>query len=186
MEPKALANLNGMMVSSGSGNSSSPVKNGGGAATRETQTAPSTPMNRRDSTIWMRTPPEQLGHFSGGGIYDEHEGEDEDDEDREWGDVPMLTPVPKTPAPEAIAKFADELTVALGTPLPGDGGDSDYDEELLTRTCPAKTGRYAQLGEGVLGEQKDQGVLARLVAARRKSLQYAPKISSPLAKTWSG
>jgi len=168
MEPKALANLNGMIISS-------PVKSGG--STREAHTAPSTPMNRRDSTVWMRTPPEQLGYSMDDGAYDENV-----DGDLEWAEMAMLTPVPKTPAPEAIARYADELTVAIETPLPA--GDDEGREELLMQTCPPRTGVYAQLGEGILAEHKDQGVMARLVAARRKSLQYAPKVSSPLTRRW--
>jgi hypothetical protein len=167
MEPKALANLNGMIVSS-------PVK-----GSRDTHVMPSTPMNRRDSTIWMRTPPEQLG------IDADADGEYDDMAD--WAGVGMLTPVPKTPAPESIAQFAANVTPE--TPFHGDE-DEQTRQMLLMRTCPPAnnqaTGPYADMGRGVLGEDKDPNVMMRLMAARRKSLQYAPKIGSPLAKTWSG
>lgn len=54
---------------------------------------------------------------------------------------------------------------------------------MLTRTCPPKsTSAYSVLGEGVLKREKDEGVLMRLMAARRKSLQFAPKVGSPLAR----
>lgn len=156
MEPKALANLNGMLVSS-------PVK-----GARDAQTAPNTPMNRRDSVAWIRTPPEQL-----------------DADDKDYGDWEggMLTPVPATPAPETIARYGDNVTPET----PGEDDTVHFSREaLLMRTCPPQPNAYAQMGGGILGEQKDEGVLMRLMAARRKSLQYAPKVGSPLSKTWSG
>lgn len=152
MEPKAIANLNGTIV----------------ASTNETSGPPSTPKNRRESTLWMRTPPEQS---------------DEDDEkDLEWS-CALLTPVPKTPAPEALAKYASELPE---TPSSQEDTDlmSPTKHILLTRTCPLKGGRYHDLGHGILGRDKDEQVMMRLMAARRKSLQFAPKIGSPLARTW--
>jgi hypothetical protein len=57
-------------------------------------------------------------------------------------------------------------------------------EQLLMRTAPARRTTFADLGQGVLGEEKDQHVLLRLMAARRKSLQFAPKVASPLSRTW--
>lgn len=156
MEPKALANLNGMLVAS-------PVK-----GARDAQTAPSTPMNRRDSVAWMRTPPEQLGT---------------DDKDGGDWDGGMLTPVPVTPAPEAIARYAENITPET----PGVDDTVRFSSEaLLMRTCPPQPNTYTLVDGSILGEQKDEGVLVRLMAARRKSLQYAPKVGSPLAKTWSG
>jgi len=164
MEPKALANLNGMLVPT-------PMKNATSSNSRECHTAPSTPANRRDSSLWIRTPEDDRLH--------------EDGEESEWDMGGMLTPVPKTPAPEAIARFA-----AAATPAGSDTDDAESmagveREELLMRTCPPKTSVYHDLGEGVLSRDKDQGVMMRLMAARRKSLQYAPKIGSPLSKAWA-
>lgn len=153
MEPKALANLNGTIVSS-------PVK---GSRT------PNTPMNRRDSTMWMHTPSDQ----------DEEEG----DEELEWSCV-LLTPVPKTPAPDAVARYAAELPE---TPSGADYDDMDSSptkQDLITRTCPPKANPYRDMGAGILSREKDEQVLQRLMAARRKSLQFAPKIGSPLSRTW--
>ena len=122
-----------------------------------------------------------------------HTPEDEDDENHDqdgiheddWEVADMLTPVPVTPAPEVIARFA--LNVTPETP------STDIDDEdplaarevLMTRTCPPKPSSCQQLGEGILRKEKDQGVMMRLMAARRKSLQFAPKIGSPLAKAWN-
>ncbi|KAI5865873.1 hypothetical protein GGS23DRAFT_357674 [Durotheca rogersii] len=162
MEPKALANLNGTLVT--------PVKNTGGSA-RECQTVPNNHASRRDSTVWMRTP---CGH-------DDDDELDEHDWDKE---LSMLTPVPKTPAPEAVARYAMDVTP--DSPMAGDDyKDSPERDQLLMRTCPPKKSVYADLGQGVLQREKDQGILMRLMAARRKSLQFAPKIASPLSKAWN-
>ncbi|KAF5022098.1 hypothetical protein F66182_5844 [Fusarium sp. NRRL 66182] len=158
MEPKALANMNGTLVTS-------PAKGG-------SRTAPSTPINRRESTQWMYTPSDQGD-------------EDEEMEDVEWSEA-ILTPVPKTPAPDAIARYAANL--APETPSAEDE-DDDLDESptksaILTRTCPPKANTFREMGAGIISQEKDDHVLVRLMAARRKSLQFAPKIGSPLARAW--
>ncbi|UNI23669.1 hypothetical protein JDV02_009475 [Purpureocillium takamizusanense] len=161
MEPKALANLNGTIVG-GSSRTSHP---------------PNTPKNRRDSSLWMHSPSDQDGQ--------EDRDHDDDDDDLEWSCV-LLTPVPKTPAPEAVARYAAELPE---TPQ-GDDSDDEAEEPSptrqahLTRTCPPKANPYREMGAGILSRDKDENVLQRLMAARRKSLQFAPKIGSPLSKTW--
>ncbi|KAJ6443075.1 LOW QUALITY PROTEIN: hypothetical protein O9K51_04254 [Purpureocillium lavendulum] len=150
MEPKALANLNGTVV------------NGPSKAAH----TPTTPKNRRDSSLWMHSPSDPDGQV--------------DDDDLEWSCV-LLTPVPKTPAPEAIAHGA------AGDAAGGSDDEADSSptkQALLTRTCPPKASVYRDMGTGVLSKDKDEHVLQRLMAARRKSLQFAPKIGSPLSKTW--
>ncbi|KAL7620715.1 hypothetical protein AAE478_009712 [Parahypoxylon ruwenzoriense] len=164
MEPKALTNLNGTLVT--------PMKNTGGPA-RDCQTIPNNHVSRRDSTAWMRTPS------------DHDEGEDaagEHDWDKE---ISMLTPVPKTPAPEAVAKFAMDVTPDTRMGEDDDDESSLEREQLLMRTCPPKKSAYTDLGQGVPQQEKNQGILMRLMAARRKSLQFAPKIASPLSKAWN-
>jgi hypothetical protein len=158
MEPKALANMNGTLVTS-------PVKGG-------TRTAPATPINRRESSQWMFTPSDQ--------------DEDEEMDDLEWSEA-ILTPVPKTPAPEAVARYAANLVPE--TPSAYEDDEDDLDDSptkdaILTRTCPPKSNAFRDLGAGIISQTKDDGVLMRLMAARRKSLQFAPKIGSPLARTW--
>ncbi|KAK1993812.1 hypothetical protein LX36DRAFT_752105 [Colletotrichum falcatum] len=147
MEPRALANHNGLLVPS-------PVKGG-----REARTAPNTPMNRRDSTVWMHTPSD--------------EAEDDDDD---WQG--LISPVPATPAPDALARYAAE------TPSSSTEYESSPTTALLMQTCPPKPNHYAQMGDGILNKNKDESVMQRLMAARRKSLQFAPKVGSPLAKAW--
>ncbi|KAI1771761.1 hypothetical protein F4818DRAFT_203322 [Hypoxylon cercidicola] len=163
MEPKALANFNGTLVT--------PMRNNTGPP-RECQTVPNNHISRRDSTVWMRTPSD---------YDDEEDAPGEHDWDRE---LSMLTPVPKTPAPEAVARFAMDVTP--DTPSTVDYNDLVSErEQLLMRTCPPKQSAYADLGEGLLKREKDQGILMRLMAARRKSLQFAPKVASPLSKAWN-
>ncbi len=152
-----------------------------GSAPREYQSAPSTPVNRRrESGLWMRTPDDESE--AGEGAEDEEAQYNES----EWVAAP-LTPVPKTPAPEAIARFAANVTPATpSTDVSIDGEDLLMsNEHLIMRTCPPKTGVFHELGAGILAREKDQGVLMRLMAARRKSLQFAPKVGSPLSKTWN-
>jgi hypothetical protein len=186
MEPRAISNMNGMLVPS-------PVRNN----TRGNQTAPSTPSNnRRASALWIRTPEEPRADNGA-----DHSGSDNsDDEDVEW--AAPLTPVPKTPAPEAIARFAAAITPGSEStfsvdslndsedPLSrDDDDDDDTDGErarqaMLMRTCPPKRTAFVEPGQGILGKEQDERVLFRLMAARRKSLQFAPKVGSPLAKAW--
>lgn len=170
MEPKALASLNGVLMST-------PAKTGHSNQARECHTAPSTPANRRDSGLWMRTPEDDPSPQD-----KDAEGEDED---AEWDMSGMLTPVPKTPAPEMIARFAADVTPDTPSEFDDDESVGASREELMMRTCPPKSSKYQVMGAGILSPEKDQGVMMRLMAARRKSLQFAPKIGSPLARTWN-
>lgn len=183
MEPKALANMNGTLVNNSSSSSNK----------RESTGAPKTPMNRRQSTVWMHTPSDQ----------GEQDAEGEEVDDYEWSKYLILTPVPKTPAPEAVARYAAEIAPSTPGSDDSDESDSMMTREVVMRTCPPKpqykidgldmmVGRSARressefedLGKGVLGREKDERVRMRLMAARRKSLQFAPKVGSPLARTW--
>lgn len=157
MEPKALANMNGTLVSS-------PTK---GSSSRDGHMMFNTPMSRRDSTLWIRTPSDQG---------------DEQADDIEWSRF-ILTPAPKTPAPEAIAREAANIPQTPSAEM-SDEETSPTKEARLMRTCPPKANTYHELGAGILSVEKDEQVLMRLMAARRKSLQFAPKVGSPLAKRW--
>lgn len=177
MEPKALANHNGTLVTESAARK---------ASGRESETAPTTPApaNRRDSALWMHSPDfeddvgdEDGEHFDK--FYDDHE---------DWFDTAPLTPVPKTPAPEAIHRFAMEATPG-GADMSVSEADEEEEElsqeQLIQRTCPPKAQHvYENLGAGILGRSKDENVVRRLMDARRKSLAFAPKVSSPLAKSW--
>ncbi|KAL2885844.1 signal transducer protein [Ceratocystis lukuohia] len=157
--------------------------------------------SRRQSTVWERTPTD-----SDKGVRDDTDGST-------W----QLSPVPVTPAPEAISRYV--ATLAPETPSPNDrnenygmygvesttptdpineDGNTPLDEDrmaMLQRTCPPPKRRAVS---GKAGSSKKQAVswvvtpekeepknvMMRLLAARRKSLQFAPKVSSPLSKQW--
>ncbi|KAL7945097.1 hypothetical protein V8C42DRAFT_324561 [Trichoderma barbatum] len=160
MEPKSISNQNGSVVNKSS---------------KRRESAPASPKtpNRRQSSIWIHTPSDASD-----------EAEEQEEEDIEWSKL-MLTPVPKTPAPETIMKFATETPSNLDDDEDDDENDATLTrEEMLTRTCPPKPQTFIELGGGILSQTQDDHVLLRLMAARRKSLQFAPKVGSPLAKMW--
>ncbi|KAI1414921.1 hypothetical protein F5Y13DRAFT_10293 [Hypoxylon sp. FL1857] len=162
MEPKALANLNGTLVT--------PMKPIAGPG-RDCQTVPNNHISRRDSTAWMHTP-------------SDHDENEDAPYEHDWEkDLSMLSPMPKTPAPQDVARYAMDVTPDTPSTV-ADAENELEKEELLMRTCPPKSA-YADLGNGFLKKEKDQGILMRLMAARRKSLQFAPKIASPLSKAWN-
>lgn len=175
MEPRAFADTASSSLDDGSDR----------RKPQECKTAPSTPANgRRSSGLWMRTPEDEVSAASrrASSIYGDEDG-DFADADADWELDSMLMPVPKTPAPETIARYAANVTP--DTPSVDDETLSLSRDELMMRTCPPKpAGGIVLLGQGLLAREKDEGVLQRLMAARRKSLQFAPKIGSPLAKTW--
>jgi hypothetical protein len=177
MEPRSLQNLNGtlsLLSNSGSGTPRSISASHAVSPTKEFLHIPSdTPGTgsrsaRRKSTLWVRSP--------------SSDGDANDDADAGL----MLSPVPATPAPEAISAYAEHI-------LDNDNGsETPYflrREELVQRTCPPKQqgsggGIVEEQGEGI-GSDNETGrgvLMQRLLLARRKSLQWAPKVGSPLAK----
>ncbi|GAP84354.1 putative signal transducer protein [Rosellinia necatrix] len=164
MEPKAIANVNGTLVT--------PMKANQGVP-REPQTVPNNYMSRRDSTVWMRSPSEQ----------DDDEDAPSEPNEMDWESTaaPMLTPIPQTPAPEAVARFAMNVTPGMST---GSFEFTPDRQQLLMQTCPPKASSLINPGEGFVDRDQDQSVMMRLMAARRKSMQFAPKVASPLKKQW--
>lgn len=183
MEAKALAGVNG-----------TPVANSAVRATPgDYQTTPTTPApaNRRESGLWMHSPED---FDNAGADFDlDHLDFDMSMDNQDWYNSAPLTPVPKTPAPEAIHRFA--MDIEPDTPLGEDDDDENIGvdemmsrEELIQQTCPPKAQHmYQDLGAGILGLNRDESVARRLMDARRKSLAFAPKVSSPLARSsWKG
>lgn len=148
MDPNALANGNNF-----ASGSSAP------------QTAPNTPLARRSSAVWERTPSEH--------------GDDDDEADGHW-EHDILTPVPATPATEAIARYVEGITYT-----PSEDGSVEPSSERkdpVMMTCPPK--RRGEARNDLFSGEREKSVVERLMAARRKSMQFAPKVASPLSRAW--
>ncbi|KAF7959215.1 hypothetical protein EAE96_002730 [Botrytis aclada] len=177
MEPRALANLNGTLVPS-----TVPAKSTYSTLNYPDTTPLTLKSKRRESTQWQKSP-----------IFNE-DGEVDELGDDNW----MLSPVPATPAPETISAYAEEGLWGAETP----GAQTPYyfkKDKLVQMTAPGGNKKFVDFGEGesngsgnsgdgmdFLRKEKDQSVMMRLMAARRKSLQWAPKVGSPLAKRFDG
>jgi hypothetical protein len=171
MEPRALANLNGTLVPS---SSTTPSRM---SPTKEFLALPDTPATskskRRDSVQWIRSPASSNS---------DEAGQVQEQEDQ----ILLLSPVPATPAPETISAYGEQGLYGDETP----GGQTPYflkNEQLVQQTAPPAKGNFFGGEEGGwLSEKKDESVMMRLMAARRKSLQWAPKVGSPLARGGQG
>jgi hypothetical protein len=92
------------------------------------------------------------------------------------------------PAPVERSEPAVPTTPSQQITIGGDEGDMSPTTpyflkpmDMVQRTCPPKT-----LGPGkLLVMPTDEDVRQRLLLARRKSLQWAPKVGSPLGKGMS-
>lgn len=167
MEPRALANLNGTLVPSSS-STTSRKSYANMSPTKEFLSFPDTPVTnktrRRESVQWVHSP-------STSSL----------DNMRDDDQTLMLSPVPATPAPETISAYGEDGLYGDETP----GGQTPYflKEMLVQQTAPvSKFVDPGRMGAGFLEEKKDESVMMRLMAARRKSLQWAPKVGSPLAR----
>ncbi|TVY88920.1 hypothetical protein LAWI1_G007237 [Lachnellula willkommii] len=175
MEPRALANLNGTLVPS---SSSTPARNTSRTPSKEFnvgETPFTAKSKRRDSSQWALSPSTSSSS-----------------EDKFEDQTLLLSPVPATPAPETISAYGENGLYGDETP----GGQTPYflqTEQLMQKTAPPAKGRFfdtpeaednsgMEIGKGFLSEKKDESVMMRLMAARRKSLQWAPKVGSPLAR----
>jgi hypothetical protein len=171
MEPRALTNYNGTLIPSASTTPAhnatfqSPTKDFFGLA----DTPMTSKAHRRDSVQWVRSP---------SSVSTNEDGNQVDEQ------TILLSPVPATPAPEIISSYGEDGLYGEETP----GGKTPYffhKEQLVQKTAPQGK-RYFDEAEGsnagFLSEKKDESVMMRLMAARRKSLQWAPKVGSPLAK----
>lgn len=157
MEPTALANLNGTLVPSTTPSRSTSMNFSAG-------TPLTSKSRRRDSVQWVRSSPASASSP------DVLNGDTED----------FLSPIPSTPA---LSAYPEEGLYGVSeTP----GAQTPYflkKGQLVQQTAPVN--RFAEDGENGqswLSEKKDESVMMRLMAARRKSLQWAPKVGSPLAR----
>ncbi|ELR05672.1 hypothetical protein VC83_03315 [Pseudogymnoascus destructans] len=162
MEPRALANMNGTLVSTP------------GRASSKEPTAPATArparIGRRESTQWIRTPRSAEAATS------------TQDQDVEMNDYTMaeLSPLPTTPSAEALSMYAEHILDNEGRVEETPYYSGREKEELVMRTMPAnKMVVRDQDGPSQMGSE---ALMQRLMMARRKSLQWAPKVGSPLAR----
>ncbi len=169
-----MANFNGMLIATPAKGVNRSVSLGVNAA-RELLALPNTPFTskkgRRESVQWVATPASSL--------------DNEDDEE-----TLMMSPGLKTPAPEMLSRDGEESYSVDGDESPG--GQTPYflhTEMLVQKTAPAgrkfvdtEVEEEGSFERDFLSEKKDESVMMRLMAARRKSLQWAPKVGSPLAR----
>lgn len=89
--------------------------------------------------------------------------------------------VPSTPLIQVADENFGESPLSPTTPYYLSRG-----AELVQRTCPPKQTQELLFPiSGRIEDQPDEGVRQRLLMARRKSLQWMPKISSPLGRAVS-
>ena len=159
MEPRALANLGGNLVPLVS---EAPVKNTNISPTKEFLTF-NTPTSRRDTFV---LDPHQVIHAEADGM------------SMETSETP-ITP---------LITHADDLVDAddFGGFSPTTPYYLSKGAELVQRTCPPKQkggGLFPVTGD--VEDEPDEKVRQRLLAARRKSLQWASKTRSPLGRVVS-
>ncbi len=185
MEPRALANMNGTLIS----------------PSNEPQTEKVQRMGRRDSTQWMRTTSSE-GEPTPRARKVDHDG-DIDMDDYFFAE---LSPIPQTPTPANIEEYVERCLDSDATPYaaaPTPFGMTPYNNtpygrqpdetpvpvmarqetkaKILMQTMPVKRNdgpSHNSTGQG----QDSAALMQRLMLARRKSLQWAPKIGSPLAR----
>ena len=161
MEPKMLSNVNGDLVPA-----ETPLKLPSGLSPTKEFLNLSSPPSHRDSLTPRRSasssrhssPPSRRDSF---GFPSDH---------------------PETPrAREQFYEDGDSSWGSPGTPYYLSRG-----AELVQQTCPPKQTLSALFPlSGRIEDQPDEIVRRRLLMARRKSLQWAPKIRSPLGRAVS-
>ena len=90
-----------------------------------------------------------------------------------------VVPPPTVETPEPVGQFYEDGESSGGSPT------TPYflsrGAQLLQQTCPPKqTQNLLFPVSGEIDDQPDESMRYRLLLARRKSLQWAPKVGSPL------
>ena len=105
--------------------------------------------------------------------------EEEDEMLLEQEQIDEISILPQTPTPALFEASA----AAAGSFSPTTPYYMSQGAKLIQQTCPPKqTGQALFPVSGEIEEQPDESVRQRLMLARRKSLQFAPKVGSPLGK----
>ncbi|RDW73500.1 hypothetical protein BP6252_07407 [Coleophoma cylindrospora] len=167
MEPRALANMNGTLMTP---SAKTPMRNN--SPTKEflnLETPGTSKSRRRESLQWVRSPASSTST-----------------EDQLDDQTMALSPIPATPAPETISAYGEAYLDRLNAGEQTPGEESPYflhQEKIVQMTAPPKQRSAPGDGMGFLSTKKDESVMMRLMAARRKSLQWAPKVGSPLKES---
>jgi len=171
MEPKALANVNGTLLSA---SATTPAI----SPTREflnlsaaTSAISDRSIGRRDTLVFGSPTP--LGAANDIDVDVDANGGVEADADA------VEIPLPQTPAGLAGAWAYNDDGMSPTTPYFLAKG-----AHLVQATCPPKqqTGQRLFPLNGRIEDHPDGEVRRRLILARRKSLQWAPRIGSPLSR----
>lgn len=87
---------------------------------------------------------------------------------------PSTVPLPETPArPETLTGGANSPATPYFL----------HPTEIVQKTCPPKQAQETLFPlSGRIQDQPDESLRQRLMDVRRKSLQFAPKVKSPLSK----
>jgi hypothetical protein len=178
MEPRALANINGTLVagsvtsSSGSGALATPAKANGSASPTKEFLNLSSPINRRQSTLFVPSPdhetlepstPEQQEQYHQNAVYD------------------FATPKPNSPTDSDIATpyfLHPNQLVQQTCPQNQMGEAPEFGERSMD--APARRLLFPESGE--IDEVQDPNLKRRLEAARRKTMAHVPKNRSPLSR----
>ncbi|KAJ3563340.1 hypothetical protein NPX13_g8235 [Xylaria arbuscula] len=166
MEPKAVANKNGTLTTP-----KQPIP----IFERIPQTVPNNYMSLRGSSTFRVPSPSEFDS-------DEDAPSEPSEMDWEATNAPILSPFPQTPDPESVARFARDVTP--GTPTGSSFTTTSGMNNPVMQTCPPKASQVLDIGEGFVNRGHNQTVMERLMEARRKTMQFAPKVASPLKKQW--
>ncbi|KAI1368338.1 hypothetical protein F5Y08DRAFT_282251 [Xylaria arbuscula] len=166
MEPKAVANKNGTLTTP-----KQPIP----IFERIPQTVPNNYMSLRGSSTFRVPSPSEFDS-------DEDAPSEPSEMDWEATNAPILSPFPQTPDPESVARFARDVTP--GTPTGSSFTTTSGMDNPVMQTCPPKASQVLDIGEGFVNRGHNQTVMERLMEARRKTMQFAPKVASPLKKQW--
>ena len=161
MEPRALANLGGNLVPA---TSETPAKIPNLSPTKEFLTF-NTPASRRDTFV---LDPQQVTHAQAEQL--------------------SILEAAEAPATPIVTRADDDDVIEDGSAWnsPATPYYLSRGAELVQRTCPPKQKGGALFPvTGDVDDEPDESVRQRLLAARRKSLQWISKTRSPLGRTVS-
>ena len=158
MEPRALANLDGSLVPA---IGATPAKTQDISPTKEFLTF-NTPVSRRET---FELDAQQV-------TQDEAEG--------------LAEPSSIAPATPVLARGDDGFDTGLAANSPTTPYYLSKGAELVQRTCPPKqNGGGIFPVTGIVNDEPDEQVRQRLLAARRRTLQWSSKTQSPLGRVVS-